>query len=697
MDTPHDPNGQITAHEVEQILRDTPGAMFGATIMMKIAALIESNRVEYHAIRAVLRKHHLIREFDAELKRLQQAQQAASPTARYRINEQGGISYVKPTSDGSVAEVALTNFTARIVAEISEDDGAEVVRSFEIDVVRNRSSTLVHLPAKDYQEMSWVIAQLGGAAIINPGYGLKDHTRAAIQYLSGDIPQRTVYKHTGWRLIEGKPYYLHAGGAIGPDGHRTDIKADLSGPLKRFSLPEVDPQRLAQDVRESLDILDVIHNDSVVMPIYVAVWRAPLGHHTCSLHLHGLSGEGKTEFAMLIQSHYGSEFRQEGPPANWSSTDNALEMQAFTVKDAVLLIDEFVPPLGMSPRAVEDLHRKAERIFRAAANGTGRNRLRWDLTMQPERPPRGLILSTGEELPQGMSLSARVWQVEIPIGSMHWDQLTRLQQCAREGVYARAMAGYLGWLARMIDDVITHLPHEIEGLRRELGDLGTHKRTPDAAANLLVGMKYFLRFAQATGAIDGDEASALSYRCMHALISGADHQRQHQEDHDVAERYITLIRNAMVMGRAHIVALDDDYGVPINPEMWGWRVYRYKDQDGQQDEKYRQQGELIGWIEHDMLYFLPESTYAIAQKLASDGKQPLAFSRMTVHRRLRDKGYLHKAGNTGRRSLTAKKRINGAQIDVLWIPLDVFSGDAQGSLFEHVSPSDFDGDENPFE
>jgi hypothetical protein len=254
MDITHEHNSQITAQEVEKIIQDTPGAVLGSTVMMKIAALIEDHRTEYHAIRSVLRKHHMIREFDAELKRLQTAQQA-SDTERYRINERGGITYMKPNSDGSVNEVVLTNFSARITADITEDDGAELARSFDIEVTLNGSITLVHIPAKEFQEMRWVIEQLGGAAIINPGHGLRDHTRAAIQYLSGEIPKRTVYKHTGWRLIDGKSYYLHAGGAIGPDGHRTDIKAELSGPLRRFLLPAVDQKRLVQDVRGSLDIL----------------------------------------------------------------------------------------------------------------------------------------------------------------------------------------------------------------------------------------------------------------------------------------------------------------------------------------------------------------------------------------------------------------------------------------------------------
>ena len=65
--------------------------------------------------------------------------------------------------------------------------------------------------------MKWVNANLGPKAIIFPGFGLPDRTRAAIQHLSGEYPTKKVYTHLGWRKIDGKWFYLHAGGSIGPN------------------------------------------------------------------------------------------------------------------------------------------------------------------------------------------------------------------------------------------------------------------------------------------------------------------------------------------------------------------------------------------------------------------------------------------------------------------------------------------------
>ena len=45
--------------------------------------------------------------------------------------------------------------------------------------------------------------------------------------------------------------------------------------------------------------------------------------------------------------------------------------------------------------------RQAERVFRAVGNSSGRGRLRPDGTLIPTKQPRCLVLSTGEELPEG--------------------------------------------------------------------------------------------------------------------------------------------------------------------------------------------------------------------------------------------------------------------------------------------------------
>jgi hypothetical protein len=134
----------------------------------------------------------------------------AAPPVPYRRTPYGLV-MEKPTKDGPV-DVPLTNFSARIVGDAIEDDGAEQRRSFEIEAeLRGRRSSF-SVPAERYIGMGWPPEHLGAAAIVYPGFGTKDHARAAIQMLSGDVPLRHRYAHIGWREIGGRWMYLHAGG-----------------------------------------------------------------------------------------------------------------------------------------------------------------------------------------------------------------------------------------------------------------------------------------------------------------------------------------------------------------------------------------------------------------------------------------------------------------------------------------------------
>src|ERR1700730_17549082 len=91
--------------------------------------------------------------------------------------------------------------------------------------------------------------------------------------------------------------------------------------------------------------------------------------------------------------------------------------------------------------------------WRAQGNRCGRGRLHSDTRLRPARPPRGLILSTGEEVPAGQSLRARLVVVEVRPRDVNLERLGDAQEAANQGLYAQAMAGYVCWLAPRLDDV----------------------------------------------------------------------------------------------------------------------------------------------------------------------------------------------------------------------------------------------------
>jgi hypothetical protein len=445
-----------------------------------------------------------------------------------------GLVWLKPVKDGTV-EVALANFTATIVTDVIEDDGVECERRFELEASLAGRKDRFTIPASRFQGMGWVTEQLGAEAIVAPGFTIKDHARAAIQHHSHGIEKKRVYTHSGWRQIDGDWLYLHRGGAIGAAGAVDGVDVQLADPLRHLELPTgAGEDELREAVRASLDLLKVAP-DTVTFPLLSAVYRAPLGDCDFSEHLAGPTGAGKSELAALAQQHYGSGFDARNLPGSWLSTGNALEAIAFAAKDALLVVDDFAPT--GSDYDAQRAHREADRLLRAQGNRAGRQRLRPDATLRMVKYPRGLIVSTGEDVPRGQSLRARLFIMEVEPDAVDWQLLTSCQTQARTGVYAQAMAGYLSWLASRYSELRRRLPNTLAQLREAARVGSQHQRTPVIIANLALGLRYLLVYAQDVGVITVDEQHDLWRRGWHALGAVCTTQATQQWANEPAHRF----------------------------------------------------------------------------------------------------------------------------------------------------------------
>ena len=364
----------------------------------------------------------------------------------------GGIVWKKSVGEGEVP-IPLTNFTARIVADVVRDDGAEKETAFEIEAVQRGCTQIFMIPAGRFNAMTWPAEHLGAEAVVFAGQAVRDHARAAIQLLSPKpIPKRTIFTHTGWRKRDGGWAYLHSAGAIGPSGRMDGVQVDLPGPLALYELPDPLPQgnELQGLIRTALGILDLAP-DAIILPAFCVPWRAVMATCDFGLHFAGPTGVFKSELAALIQQYFGPGLDARHLPGSWHSTDNALEGLLFAAKDALTVVDDFAPCGG--PHDVARWHQRADRIIRAQGNNAGRGRMRADGSLRPAKPPRGLVLSTGEDIPKGQSLRARMLILEITKGDILPDVLTRCQQDARSGAYAAVMAGFVQYLASRYEQI----------------------------------------------------------------------------------------------------------------------------------------------------------------------------------------------------------------------------------------------------
>lgn len=571
-------------------------------------------------------------------------------------------------------EVLLMNFTARIVSQVQEDDGVSPKSAFEILAKLHGRAKTFTIPAASFLAMNWPVEQLGAEAIVFPGQGIRDRGRTAIQLLSGAVPLKRVFVHTGWTELEdGEHVYLHGGGAIGRHGARNDVEVRLCESLAGFRLPAIpSPESLLAAIRAVIRILDVAPR-RITVPLVATVFRSVFGRVDFGLNLVGPSGSFKSELAALAQRHFGQTMDSRNLPASWSSTANAIEMISFLAKDAVLVVDDFAPGATDAMR----LHRDAERIIRSTGNGSGRQRMNADSTLRETRQARASLLSTGEDVFRGHSVKARTLTLHLEPDDVSVERLTISQRDAAEGLFASALAAFVHRLSARITTVRREMPTRIAELLAKAHRGSAHRRTPSIVANLFFGWENFVQFAHEAGALASSQVEQMLEQGWTVLGEAGSAQALDQADSDPARQFLNLVRIAMGAGLGHVARGDSLGGAPDNPLFWGWRKV-----DG--GGALSPNGARIGWLDTDGLFLDPGTAHlAASQTLAKNSATESLVTAGVLRKRLKQGGLLV-ATDVARGVLTVRRRFDGVRRDVLHLRPNVL--EALSALEEPDQP-----------
>ena len=545
-------------------------------------------------------------------------------------------------------QTQLTNFNAVIKASIILDDGVETTREFEIDAELLGRKFNFAVAASQFASLDWAIERIGPAATVYAGQ--RESARVAIQSSAITATESRIYTHTGWCNVAGRWIYLHAAGAIGPDGAIIGEQVRLPRALSPYELQLPGDSDVAAAVRASLR-LPHIGPAEVCFPLLAATIRAVFGDADFGVHLAGETGAYKSELAALFQQHFGAGMDRLHLPAAWSSTANSLEALAFQAKDAILVIDDFAPQ--GSAADVARYHAAADRVFRAAGNHAGRGRLDSTAKLREAKPPRALILSTGEVVPRGHSVRARLLVLEIQKGAIQSGELSACQANARNGLYVIAMTAFIRWLAPKCEQIRVAFQRRLCDLRLTCLRTHSHARMPDIVANLQAAFEFFLEFAVDCGALGSTERDRFALESQEAFTAAAAAQTQYQNVAEPTAMFLTLLRSALSCGRAHLQMRSGS--IPEHPELCGWR---------RNGGTYVPMGQCIGWEDRDDIYIECASAYREVQIAARDAGESLPVTEPTLKRRLKEKGLLAST-DTKRQTTTIRRSIAGGVKDVL--------------------------------
>lgn len=539
----------------------------------------------------------------------------------------------KIADDGT--RTVMANFTAKIDRETRYKDDHET-RTVLTITGRQDGEVLneINVEAEKFPGLSWVVPNWGIRCVVYPGSTVKDDMRAAIA-LRSKPTKHTVYTHTGWGQHNGHTMYLHNGGAIGQEGNDDTVTVELPPELQHYDLSH--DGNAAHALQWFLAFLSVAP-PQIVWPM-IAATLAPLhGPVDFAIHITGRTGTYKSELASLMQSAYGPEMDARHLPGSWSSTANALEAQAYRAKNALFCIDDFIPT-GTSWQ-VRAYQKTADQIIRGQGNQAGRARLTDVSNLQTTMYPRGMILSTGEDTPDGHSIRARMMICEISPGDVDVGNLSACQ--ANREQFAIAMRHYIMDISKNVQTVQEFINRTARDFRDHHLDIG-HSRTPSALGRTIASIAHFLDWAIKQLNCDHKNLADYQRAAYTAMLEVAKNQEQYLQAVDPCEAFVESINHIL---QAHIGHLrTKGGGIPARPEILGWT----REESTGDLPTYKSHGKCIGWLDwdHDELYIDITTAYNDIRKHANN---QMTFTRPTMLKRLRDAGLLLRTDDNRQRN-----------------------------------------------
>lgn len=570
----------------------------------------------------------------------------------------------------------ICNFMAKIAKEITTDDGdnEETVYEIEAAIGEKRRHGHASVPVKNFPDMKWVMSSLGFDAVIEPGQ-MKDHVRHMIQKISTEIPpeRETVYAYTGWKKDKDGWFYLTTNGAIGRDGVKTDIKfGENTKEGDIYCFPENWKENELEGIKASIDLLGVA-KDEISIPIFLYTYLSvftniidPLPNFV--LFLIGETGSFKTTLAYLFMSHFGDMKQLSKDTYTFTSTTNAIERRGFTLKDTIMLLDDYPP----GKNTIYETTMK--RIVRNYGGRIGRRRLFADSSEKGSYPPRGLMIITGEQSIDIQSVAARMFDVDIRLDKIYYDEMTEMQNKAH--LLRSGMCSFIYWLKDNIDDFKKGYKERFDALRNKFIDKDLHKRQLEYVVQMNLIAETLAKFFVSKKAMNNEESKKFLERAT-ATLEGRDlEEEQKMNEYSEIELFFNTIDILVAQGKIYLYSLVDGE-CTIKPAEWKKSEFTKEKEEGTKGDSeikfdkdnvtrmadQRIRGDFAGWHDDSYWYFMPQVLFSAITKHFKDMGRVFPLEERAMKKRLVGEGLLKHQG----KSLSSVKNVSGKSFRILQI------------------------------
>jgi len=354
---------------------------------------------------------------------------------------------------------------------------------------------------------------------------------------------------TGWTPT-GKAFVM-PGNSVGRGNFICKL-GEVEAELKHFGLTQPARPELEQAFMHLMSLKN-IYRPGTVYTVIAHAFLPPLirwvGNRIRYIyHIHGETGSGKTELAKIIMGLYGPQ-KEDAITYKWTDTPVGAESRAYALKDCLMLIDDF------KPGTVTQNHRWVA-FIQAAVDAMGRKRGTITGRGQAALPPRALLLSTGETVPDAgeESYTARMLQARLNYQeTTGWnEQLGHIQDNA--GILNGLMYEYINWLLKGNGQGVTE---EYQALQNEAPNVKHARLRNNYVANRL-GFTMFVDFCKHSQLMSNDEAEYYLEQHQTALLEITQETSQAAHSQRYSQRFAHALVQAMEVNAVYIADGPED-------------------------------------------------------------------------------------------------------------------------------------------
>ena len=462
-----------------------------------------------------------------------------------------------PEKDGiyrvsALGPVQLCNFAMSIDRDVTTLDGAQVDRRFEGRIVRGAAESPFAISADDYPNGSKFLSAVFRAAGVKARVLCKPEALCrAVSALSNPV-SRVITADLGWDpdgiVYLSKGVRIDAAGVhtVGPDD---PLRLDLGDEqcARYLDLATLAPEALAETKAHVVGDLLRLSERRVTFLLLAAVALAVLyrfagGMNRPAIWLTGMTGGGKSFLGRLFANFFGDFPVADGSRhPSWSSTANFIQKQGYLYKDSMYLVDDYKPEVIP--------HREVVKILQNYADNSARGRLRADATTNVSRPIRGILVSTGEDVPEHSASSvARTVVVQVPQAAK---DIFRGRRCVeRAAQYRGVTAAFIhhlianGRTGAFAARVASELDFFYAGIAGRQNDVRI-------AGNFALLMAAFLEIAEFLGDVwPNRQQEAELFRADLLAIRGE--MLAEVRDQQASEVFLATLRALMVHGHVQV-------------------------------------------------------------------------------------------------------------------------------------------------